>query len=341
MEPRCSSVAVIGRLADMANTGDHGSSDVRSPAVVTPFEGLRAALPGVRDQPRAGGRSRPGGRRGAGGRRRRRSWSGYTAEDEGEYIDNEAFGDPDLLAVFPPFPDDPALQRRLEGLLTGEGGAIDRGQRRRRAETASAFVSGRSMPTSSVPWPRPIARTVVAIITAGAVITEEWRDAVPAVSLSWYSGSEGGHALADVLLGHVDASGAPALLGPGDRGPSPLLRPQREGHHLRQVVRPAPARPGRAHGGLPSRVRAVVHGVRALRAVGRRARGRLLPRRCDGDEHRTAGRSPRGAALRQARGRRRLSRSCPARIRIRRAGARSRSPRGGGRVDTTAPALDR
>ncbi len=50
-------------------------------------------------------------------------------------------------------------------------------------------------------------RTVVAIITAGAVITEEWRDDVPAVLLSWYSGSEGGHALADVLLGHVDASG--------------------------------------------------------------------------------------------------------------------------------------
>ncbi len=50
-------------------------------------------------------------------------------------------------------------------------------------------------------------RSIVAIITAGAVITEEWRHAVPTVLLSWYSGSEGGHALADVLLGHVDASG--------------------------------------------------------------------------------------------------------------------------------------
>ncbi len=50
-------------------------------------------------------------------------------------------------------------------------------------------------------------RTVVAIITGGTVVTEEWRPAVPAVLVSWYSGSEGGHALADVLLGHVDAAG--------------------------------------------------------------------------------------------------------------------------------------
>ena len=44
---RLSRVAVLGRLADVANTGDHGSSDVRAPAVVTPLAGLRAALPGV------------------------------------------------------------------------------------------------------------------------------------------------------------------------------------------------------------------------------------------------------------------------------------------------------
>jgi hypothetical protein len=50
-------------------------------------------------------------------------------------------------------------------------------------------------------------RTVVVLVTAGAVITEEWRSAVPAVVLAWYSGSEGGHALADVLLGRVDATG--------------------------------------------------------------------------------------------------------------------------------------
>jgi beta-glucosidase len=50
-------------------------------------------------------------------------------------------------------------------------------------------------------------RTVVCIVTAGAVITEEWRSLVPGVVVSWYSGTQGGNALADVLLGDVDASG--------------------------------------------------------------------------------------------------------------------------------------
>ena len=198
------SVAVIGRLADMPNTGDHGSSDVRSPAVVTPLEGLRAALPGMEfshtsaDDPALAADAA-------------RAVDavvvivGYTAEDEGEYIDNEAFGDPALLATFPPFPDDPALQQRLEGLLSGDGGAM----------AGSVGAGGDRLALRLRPVDADIIRavaaanprTVVAIVTGGAVITEEWRDAVPAVLLSWYSGSEGGHALADVLLGHVDASG--------------------------------------------------------------------------------------------------------------------------------------
>ena len=37
-------IAVIGRLADIANTGDRGSSMVRPPYVVTPLAGIRAAV---------------------------------------------------------------------------------------------------------------------------------------------------------------------------------------------------------------------------------------------------------------------------------------------------------
>jgi beta-glucosidase len=50
-------------------------------------------------------------------------------------------------------------------------------------------------------------RTVVAIMAGSAVITEAWRDRVPAILMLWYPVIEGGNALADVLLGQVNPSG--------------------------------------------------------------------------------------------------------------------------------------
>ena len=44
---------------------------------------------------------------------------------------------------------------------------------------------------------------------------EAWRESVHAVLMAWYCGMKGGHALADVLLGHVDATGRLAFSIPG------------------------------------------------------------------------------------------------------------------------------
>jgi beta-glucosidase len=50
-------------------------------------------------------------------------------------------------------------------------------------------------------------RTVVVLMGGGGLLTREWHDAVPGLLLLWYPGQEGGHALADVLLGRVSPSG--------------------------------------------------------------------------------------------------------------------------------------
>ncbi len=73
-------------------------------------------------------------------------------------------------------------------------------------------------------------RTVV-VVNAGAAVDFSWADSVPAILQLWYPGQEGGHALADVLLGIVDPGGRlpttfarrlddhPAMLNyPGERG---------------------------------------------------------------------------------------------------------------------------
>jgi beta-glucosidase-like glycosyl hydrolase len=201
-----SSIAVIGRLADVANTGDHGSSDVRAPEVVTPLQGLTAALPGatVRHVPEDSAEA-------AAAAARDSDVAvvvvGYTADDEGEYVGSGMFADPALLALFPPVGDSTVGQELLDQLTsdTGSDASIvgSQGTGGDRASLRLRPVDAEIIRAVAAANPR----TVVAVVTAGAVLTEEWRDAVPAVLFAWYSGSEGGHALADVLLGEVDAAG--------------------------------------------------------------------------------------------------------------------------------------
>lgn len=198
-----SRVAVVGRLANIANTGDKGSSQVFPPNVVTPLDGIRASLPGVEVLF-------------ADSQKEAETLAtqvdavicivGYTHEDEGEYVIPALLENPDLQKVLPPPRNDEErktlaiLQGKLNpgsegGVEAGAGGDRVSLRLREEDENLIAAVAARNP------------RTVVSIITAGAVIVESWKNKVPAIMMSWYSGSEGGHALADVLLGKTDASG--------------------------------------------------------------------------------------------------------------------------------------
>ncbi|KAH7010485.1 beta-glucosidase-related glycosidase [Ilyonectria destructans] len=203
---KLSRVAVVGRLANVANTGDKGSSQVFAPHVVTPFEGLRAALPNtevlLEDTDSA--------------EKAREVAShvdvviciaGYDARDEGEYVVPSSQNDPGILDLLPPekSAEDAETLKLLQGdsggatgnagIEVGAGG--DRKSlrlRQRDVDIITAVAASNK-------------KTVVSIVAAGPVILEEWKEQIPALIMAWYAGSEGGHGLADVLLGRVDASG--------------------------------------------------------------------------------------------------------------------------------------
>ncbi len=192
-------LAVIGRLAATPNTGDGGSSNTQPAYVVTPLEGLRAAL-GTDAITHDDGGDPARAAAAAKAAEVALVVVGYTHEDEGEYIP------PDMIPMFaptfpPPSPDEQGIAKKiLPGHGQEEGSFSPGGDRVRltlhpRDEALIAAVSAANP------------RTVVVLMVGSAVITEAWRDRVQGIVVLWYPGMEGGHALADVLLGHVNPGG--------------------------------------------------------------------------------------------------------------------------------------
>jgi len=206
-EKKIKKVAIVGRLANANNTGDRGSSAVFAPNVVTTYEGIRAALPQAEIQLEDTDSAEKAGEV-AGKVDLVICIVGYNAGDEGEYVVPSFKTDPVLLDLFPPTAGDE--DRKVEALLTApatdsrespDSIAVGDGGDRKSLRLRSRDVEVIDAVSSANP------NTVVSIITAGAVIMEEWVDKIPALLMMWYSGSEGGHAFADVLLGKTDASG--------------------------------------------------------------------------------------------------------------------------------------
>lgn len=196
-------VAVLGRLAVVPNLGDHGSSEVRPPSVVTPLDGLRQALPGVELTVADGSDI------GHAGRLARDADAvivvvGCTSEDEGEFISAQ----PELLrATAPPLPDEPPSPEPPPQAEGQESSA------RQQARTFGSGGDRDSLTLSSADQTliqaaaRANRRAVVALMGGSAILVEEWHEAVPAILMLWYPGMEGGRALADVVLGRANPSG--------------------------------------------------------------------------------------------------------------------------------------
>jgi beta-glucosidase len=194
-------IAVIGRLANTPNTGDAGSSSTRPAYVVTPLVGIQAALKGQAEVLHDDGSDLERAAATARAADAVVLVVGYTDSDEGEFLDPNTMQD--LASLFPaPAPEEePIVQGFMQGVATQPADALLTGGDRDRLtlhpeDEALIQAIARVNP-----------RTIVAVMGGSAVIMEAWREQVPAILMLWYPGMEGGHALADILLGRVNPSG--------------------------------------------------------------------------------------------------------------------------------------
>ncbi len=187
---RIKTVALLGRLAAMENTGDNGSSRVRPPYVVTPLTGLQRLLGEanvlVADESDAGA-----ARAAADAADAIVVVVGYTAEDEGEYVPG------DLALGQSGIPDD--VPDEIKAYRASRPKAIG-GDRLDLALPADQI---QMIETAAIAG-KPV---VVVIVAGSAVLVETWRDKVGAILQTFYSGMEGGTALASLLFGRVSPSG--------------------------------------------------------------------------------------------------------------------------------------
>jgi beta-glucosidase len=194
-------IAVIGRLADTPNTGDGGSSDTRPAYVVTPLAGIQAALKGQADVLHDDGSDLERAKATAQAADAVVLVVGYTHEDEGEYIGPDMMRELASLFPAPSSEEAPIAQGFVHSMSGQQVGAFppggDRDQLTLHPEDEDLI--------QAIAAVNP--HTIVAVMGGSAVVMEAWRAHVPAILMLWYPGMEGGHALADILLGRANPSG--------------------------------------------------------------------------------------------------------------------------------------
>jgi beta-glucosidase len=178
-----SKVAVLGRLADMENTGDNGSSRVRPLRVVTALAGLKAALPNaaivIGDETDI-----PAAAFAAKGTDAIIIVVGYTAADEGEFIPGDiALGE-----------DSEFKEEAAKHSMGGDRDALTLPPAQVELIKAARLAA-------------PQTPLIVVLVAGSAVLVEEWRSDASAILQTFYAGQEGGTALANLVLGTVSPSG--------------------------------------------------------------------------------------------------------------------------------------
>jgi beta-glucosidase len=216
---RIGRIAVLGRLAAVPNLGDGGSSDVRSTRVVTPLDGLRTRFGDVvhaDDDASVAADAEVAV-----------VVVGYTKHDEGECIDAAGAG---VLTstVFPPV-DHPTLGTQVAwqppSTRTPSDDPIGRGDQQSAMAPGGDRTSLRLSAADEALIAAAAGRCdrVVVVVIGGSAVIMPWIESVGAVLMTWYSGVEGGAALAAVVAGDEEPAGRLPFVVPTDPGHLPAF----------------------------------------------------------------------------------------------------------------------
>lgn len=196
-------IGVFGKLATAENTGDYGSSRVRPPYVKTALQGLsdylgqELSLLGDETDPDAAAEA-------AAGLDAAILVVGTTAKEEGEYIPGDLGAGPDLPDGVGEQLEDARNTESANEAKTNDAGALggggDRGGDRLELRLPNAQVDLIKAVAAKTP------KTIVVIVSGSAIICD-WASNVSAILQTFYSGMEGGTALANLLYGEVSPSG--------------------------------------------------------------------------------------------------------------------------------------
>lgn len=166
-------IAVVGRYADKINVGDHGSSNVYSPYTVTAFEGIKRRF----------------------GESNVCVYNGCDTVKATEAVKNCEY----IVACV-------GSDYRQEGEFL-----VNLGNVKKKPKSSGGDRVDLRIPDEDVALIKAMSETskklIVNIMGGSAYVIREWTDSADAILFSFYSGLEGGNALADVLSGDVNPGG--------------------------------------------------------------------------------------------------------------------------------------
>jgi beta-glucosidase len=164
---------VVGRYADVKNVGDHGSSQVYSPYTVTPFAGLKARFG-------------------------ENNVACYNGCDPKKAV--KAAADSEYVVVCV----------GSDWLQEGEF-LVNMGNIKKKPKGSGGDRANLRLPPEDTALIRALAETgkklIVNVMGGSAFVMREWSDCADAILMSFYSGMEGGSALADILSGDQNPGG--------------------------------------------------------------------------------------------------------------------------------------